>query len=546
LQESWRFRADGLDFRDVTLVVSRSAAAPVSFGDCVIDLESYEVRVGGQPRDCEPQVFELLAHLVRHPGRLVTKDELVQMVWGGRAVSDAALSSRVKSARRAIGDDGTAQRYIRTVHGRGFCFVGLAEDAPAPAPAAASAPPTDAAAVMDRPAVLVLPWQNGTGDAGRDYLADGVTDDLIAALSAWRWFPVISRSTAFVYRNAALPVAGIARATGARYVVGGRLQQDGARLRATVELVDGLADRQIWTDRFVVDAGELFGLQEAIAATVVRAVEPELRKAELRRIQRKPPADQTAWDQALQALWHANRRTQPDFDRALALAEASAARDPAWGFPLALVAFVRFQQAMQGWARADARTAFTATHEAATAALAVDDGDWMAQALAGVGAMWSARDPDLALAHLDRALELNPSASYTHHFCGCVSGFAGQLDRAAELQGTVFRVDPAYPYAAVVQADLALWAMVQGRHDHARRHIVRAQAADPDYARGVQRLAALCGLSGDAAGAAKALGRLAKLGPFDRAYYDASYPFRDPAHRAVFLEGLRRAGLNLS
>lgn len=533
----------------MSTVELRSETTPVAFGDCVLDLDAYEVRVGGEKRECEPQVFELLAHLVRHPGRLVTKDELVQMVWGGRAVSDAALSSRIKSARRAIGDDGTAQRFIRTVHGRGFCFVGLAGEAaaepaapvsPAPAPAAA---PAD---LMERPSVLVLPWQNGTGDPGRDYLADGVTDDLIAALSAWRWFPVISRSTAFVYRNAALPVGEIGRATGARYVVGGRLQQDGARLRATVELVDGQADRQIWSDRFVVDAGDLFRLQEEIAAIVVRAVEPELRKAELRRIQRKPPADLTAWDQAMQALWHANRRASADYDRALALAAAAAERDPAWGFPLALVAFVRFQQAMQGWSQADARTAFSATHQAATAALAVDDGDWMAQALAGVGAMWSEGDPDRALAHLDRALELNPSASYTHHFCGCVSGFAGQLDRAADLQGRVFRIDPAYPYAAVVQADLALWAMVQGRLDHARRHIVRSQAADPDYARGVQRLAALCGLSGDAPGAAKALGRLAKLGQFDRAYYDASYPFRDPQHQRAFLDGLRRAGLNLS
>ncbi len=521
--------------------------APIRFGNCVVDPKAYEVRLGGRVQPVEPQVFELLAHLLRHPGRLVTKDELIHMVWGGRAVSDAALSSRIKSARRAIGDDGTAQRYIRTVHGRGFCFVGLETGNDNATPAAAA---NEAAAsggdVLDRPAVLVLPFDNGTGDPQRDYLADGITDDLIAALSAWRSFPIISRSTAFVFRRTALPVPEISRATRARYVVAGRLQEDGARIRVTVELIDAGADRQIWTDRFTRDMGELFALQEEIAATIVRAVEPELRKVELGRIQRKMPEDRTAWDLAWQALWHAHRRTPEDLETAARLSTDAAARDPSWGFPLALVAFVRFQQAMSGWSTADARTAFRETHAAANAALQADDNAWMAHALAGVGELWNNQDHDRALAHLDRAIALNPSASYTYHFCGCVSGFAGKLDDAVAHQGKVFQVDPAYPYAAVVQADLALWSMLSGAMDAARQHINRALAADPEYARAVQRLVMFSGLTGDRRAAAKAIGQLARLGTFDRAYYDASYPFRDPAHKHSLLQGLRRAGLNLS
>ncbi len=526
------------------------ASTRISFDDCAIDLVAFEVRRGGEAQPVEPQVFDLLAYLVRHPGRLVTKDELIAQVWGGRAVSDAALSSRIKSARKAIGDDGAQQRYIRTVHGRGFRFVAelAAETAPAaaPPPAEPALSPGWTQSMLDRPAVLVLPFENATGDARQDYLADGVTDDLIAALSAWRAFPVISRSTAFIYRRSAETVAQIARATGARYVVGGRLQQDGARVRATVELIDGTVDEQLWRERFTIDGGALFALQEEIAATVVQAVEPELRLAELRRIQRKMPEDMTAWDMAWRALWHAHRRTQADYDEGERLAGEAARLDPAWGYPHALVAFIRFQRAMTGWSRSNARTAFRETHEAAKVALAADDRSWMAHALAGVGELWNNLDYDRSLAHLDRAVELNPSASYTYHFSGCVSGFAGNLDAAAAHQGKIGRVDPAYPYISVVESDLALWSMLGGNMDAARRHLARARAADPTYPRAVQREIALHGLTGDRAAAAEAIGRLAKLGSFDKAYFEASYPFRDLGHRAKFLDGLRRAGLNLS
>jgi DNA-binding winged helix-turn-helix (wHTH) protein len=101
-----------------------SVSTRIRFADCELDLAAFELRRDGRRLAIEPQVFDLLVYLARHPDRLISKDELIEKVWGGRAVSDAALSSRIKSARRAIGDDGDQQRLIRTVHGRGFRFVG--------------------------------------------------------------------------------------------------------------------------------------------------------------------------------------------------------------------------------------------------------------------------------------------------------------------------------------------------------------------------------------------------------------------------------------
>ena len=271
-----------------------------------------------------------------------------------------------------------------------------------------------------------------------------------------------------------------------------------------------------------------------------------MRAAEMQRIARKAPSDLTAWDLALQAAWHANRATAEDYDRAERLAGEVAAREPSWGFPTTLIAFVRFQRAMMGWSAADPREAFRDTLAAARQALAVDGRAWMAHALSGVGELWTNLDHDRALAHLEIARELNPSAPWTHHFHGCVSGFAGDLAGATLSQGRVFRLDPAYPYAGVVQADLALWAMLEGRLEDARRHIDRALSWSPTYGRGLQRLVAIAGLSGDRAAAEEGLRRLQAAGqPSDRDYIRSSYPFRNARHGARFREGLRRAGMNI-
>jgi DNA-binding winged helix-turn-helix (wHTH) protein len=113
------------------------------FGDCELDLDRFELRRGGQPRPVEPQVFDLLAVLIRERHRVVPKEELLDIVWGNRFVSESALTSRVKAARQAIGDDGRNQRLIRTAHGRGYQFVASADEAAQPDPVLSvpSAPP---------------------------------------------------------------------------------------------------------------------------------------------------------------------------------------------------------------------------------------------------------------------------------------------------------------------------------------------------------------------------------------------------------------------
>ena len=165
------------------------------FGDVEVDLEAFELRRGGALTPVEPQVFELISHLARNPGRLITRDELIETVWNGRIVSDAAVASRIKSARRAIGDDGEQQKWIKTVHGRGVRFVGeVAHDATAGAPNPAA---SDSAG---RPAIAILPFEtlgsfNDSGASDESFFADGVAEEITAALSRMRSLIVIARSS---------------------------------------------------------------------------------------------------------------------------------------------------------------------------------------------------------------------------------------------------------------------------------------------------------------------------------------------------------------
>ena len=236
------------------------------FGEYEIDLAAFELRRNGQPCAVEPQVLELLAYLVRNAGRLVTKADLIEHVWDGRIVSDSTLASRVKSARRAIGDDGEQQRLIKTVHSRGVRFVGevrvevgAAEAEAQPPNVGLSAPPTnvglpgppthvglpasaaaeptiDIGAPAELPSIAVLPFANVCGDPEISYLVDGLTDDIITDLSRFRQLRVIARDSCFRHRDAGTDLRAAAQSLGADYVVTGSVRRQGTRLRLSAQL----------------------------------------------------------------------------------------------------------------------------------------------------------------------------------------------------------------------------------------------------------------------------------------------------------------------
>ena len=211
-------------------------------------------------------MFDLLVYLVQHRDRIVSKDELIETIWHGRVISEAALSSRISAARRALGDNGNDQTLIRTLHKRGFRFVGEVEEGSAPAAVAAgpSPLPQPAAAhdavklvpsaellpLPDKPSIAVLPFQNMSHDPEQEYFADGLTEDIITGLSRQRWFFVIARNSSFTYKGAAVDVRDVATQLGVRYVLEGSVRKAANRVRVTGQLIDASNGNHLWAEKY--------------------------------------------------------------------------------------------------------------------------------------------------------------------------------------------------------------------------------------------------------------------------------------------------------
>jgi DNA-binding winged helix-turn-helix (wHTH) protein len=185
------------------------------FEDFVLDSGRRELRRGGELLAMEPQVFDLLVFLVGNRDRVVSKDNLLEGVWGGRIVSDSTVASRINALRRAVGDSGEQQRLIRTIIGKGIRFVGDVHEAHIPlqtgAGSIAGEPGANAFAFPDKPSVVALPFANLSGDPDQYYFADGMVEEIITALSRYPFLFVIARNSSFAYKTRQTDVTQIGR-----------------------------------------------------------------------------------------------------------------------------------------------------------------------------------------------------------------------------------------------------------------------------------------------------------------------------------------------
>jgi TolB-like protein len=318
------------------------------FGSFELDTDKLELLADGEGLHVEPQVFALLTLLVENRERLVSKDEIVEKVWDGRIVSDAAVASRIKSARKALGDDGKAQRFIKTMHGQGFRFVAevSAERARLVAPAAPAADPQDDPTLQSsRPSIAVLPFRL-VGEAGPyAAIADALPHELIAELSRLRWLFVTARGSSFRLRESDADMEGIGRLLGVRYCLSGTVTTTNASLGVTVELSDTRDGGVVWAERFSASIDDVHQIREEIRARVLVALEIRipLHEATLARLRVSEHLD--AWAAYHLGLQHMYRFNRQDNAAATAFFEQAIARDPDFARAHAGLSFVRFQTA---------------------------------------------------------------------------------------------------------------------------------------------------------------------------------------------------------
>jgi len=324
------------------------------FGPFTLDSARRELSRDGAEIAVEPQVFDLLRVLIERRDRVVSRDDLLEAVWNGRIVSEATLGSRINAARTAIGDTGTGQRWIRTLPRKGVRFVGAvweaaSEVSPGIAPEDAAEPGVTWRAGPRLPAVAVLPFTNMSADPEQDYFADGMTEEIITALSRVSGLFVIARNSTFTYRGAAIDVRRVGQELGVGYVVAGSVRRGGSRLRITGQLVDAGTGAHLWADSFDGGLDDVFALQERVAARAAAAIEPTLQLAEIRRLGRDAPAHPDAYDRLLRANARLADFTAAGMAAALDHLDEALALDPGYAPAMAAAAYCRAQCHFQGW-----------------------------------------------------------------------------------------------------------------------------------------------------------------------------------------------------
>lgn len=516
------------------------------FDDFALDEERRELRTNGTIVRIEPQVFDLLVFLIENRDRVVSKDDLIASVWSGRVVSDSTLDSRVNAARKALADSGKEQRLIRTIARKGFRFVGelrnetraaRSESNGLPAQDTDRSPPLN----TDRPSIAVLPFVNMSGDPEQDYFSDGISEDIITALSKLRWFLVIARNSSFIYKGKSVHLKQIADELGVGYMVEGSVRKSGDRVRITAQLNDVATGSHLWAERYDRGLADVFAVQDEITEAIVAAIEPQLYAAENFRAQRKAPDSLDAWDLVMRALSHFWHVTRQDNVVAQALLEKAISIDPNYGQALGVLATSYMFTAHMGWM--DMATAMEIAERSALAAIRADSEDpWAHNALAHVYLF--ARRFDDSLAEFETALRLNPNFALAQGYYGLSLAYSGRWQEADKAARRAIRLSPRDPYLAVYYGIMAYAQYIARNYSEAIKFAREAIRQRSDFVGGHRVLVAAAGMAGDVELAQSALAELKRAQPnISLAWIAANMPIRHDAEREHYLEGFRRAGL---
>lgn len=394
----------------------------------------------------------------------------------------------------------------------------------------------------DRPTIAVLPFANMSGDAEQEYFSDGISEDIVTGLSRNRMFFVISRSSSFSFRGAAINVAEVARALAVRYVLEGSVRKAGKRVRVTAQLIDATTGHHLWADRYDRDLDDIFAVQDEITQNIIGAIAPGIVTAEISRAQRKDAAQLDAWDCTMRANWHIRRFTREDSIEAIRLLEQALGHDPKCAPALADLALAHHFQAVFGWSESPDRS-HEALGEAARRAVGADDQDASAHTALAIHDLFSGRHEE-AERRLKRAIDLNPNLAFARGYLGVARAFGGNYDAAMPELAEAVGLSPRDPLLVIWNIAMGWASFTAGRYGETVEHVRRAIEVNPDFTDNHGLMAAACAALDDSAGATAAFAEFSRRMPALRAGDPRLIrPFKRREDAARFAELLTKAGL---
>jgi adenylate cyclase len=453
---------------------------------------------------------------------------------GGIAVSGSVRDQVGERLALIFEDSGehtlkNIERPIRVFH------VRVEEEA-----AAGGSGPPPQLAVPNKPSIAVLPFTNMSGDPEQEYFADGLVEDVITNLSKMPGFFVIARNSTFAYKGRAIDVRRIAAELGVRYVLEGSVRRAANRVRITGQLIEGAGATHVWADKFEGSIEDIFDLQDRLTESIVGALEPTLRRAEIERARSKRPDTLDAYDFFLRALPHTFANTLAETNDAIDLLGAALRIDPNYAVAHAYAAWSFEQRYFRGGFNAEDRAAAL---KHAGIALNIGNDDPQTLAIAAFVHANITKEYDSAIAALDRALEMNPNSALALGFSAVLGCFGGHFERAIDHAQKALRLSPFDPLNYHSYLALAWTYLFTGRIDESVANSTLAIQANPGFSPSHAGLVAGHVNRGQIESARAAGARLLEIAPGWTVGAFEKSAFVRPELMHPFAESLRKAGL---
>jgi len=393
----------------------------------------------------------------------------------------------------------------------------------------------------DKPSIAVLPFSNMSGDPEQEYFADGITEDIITALSHHRWFFVIAGASSFVYKGRAVDVKQVARELGVRYILEGSVRKAGQRVRITGQLIEAETGNQLWAERFDRDLADIFSIQDEITQSVVSAIEPEMLLIEGKRAFRKSAGNLDAFDCCMRAMWHFSQLLPEQHGQAIALLRQAIKLDP--NFAQAHMALGRTlaSRVFYGWSN-DIGSDSSESYQAAARAISIDDRDPYSH-YAFCWASLLKRMHAQALADAQRSIDLNPNFALGFFALGAIRVYIGHFREAIDALLRSLRLNPNDPQVGSVLYFIGLAHYHQENYEETIHYCQLAVRPRRFYV-GLRTLLASLGQLGRAEEAKSLLDEFNSLQPKEaQKVFEITTPYLDLKYREHVMDGLRRAGV---
>jgi TolB-like protein len=443
-----------------------------SFADIKVREREFSIVRNGEVLAVEPKAFRVLLFLLRNPHKLITKDELLDAVWGETAVSENSLTRAIALLRKLLGDDTREPRYIATVPTVGYrflCDVKVADDSIG----AAGFPQSN----RGFHSLAVLPFANGTGPAEAEYLSEGISESIINLLSQFPDLRVVPRTSAFHYKGLEADLKRVGRDLNVDAVLTGTLQQLGDRLIVQADLVDVVKDAQLWGGQYSRRLEDIFELQEELARRISESLRPRLTPDEDKLLNKRPTENREAYHLYLKAMYYANKWSPDGIQKGIAYSKQAIEADPLFAQAYAGLAYLYFLVSVFGGL--SPRQVFPLAKAATLRALDIDD--TLATAHACMAHILLAYDWDWAGAEREsgRAIELAPNIPGGHYVRSQWCLMNGRPDEAIAEARKTLELDP---LSLPNYQNLALTYHMLGEYDDAIEQLHKALELDPSFA----------------------------------------------------------------